>query len=457
MTSALTAIVSMLIVLGIMVLVHEFGHFIVAKWCGVRVEVFSIGFPPRLFGFRRGDTDYRISLLPLGGYVKFAGGEPGDVRTGDPGELPSRPRWQRILISLAGPAANFVLAFLLLAGLYMTYNEVENYLSGPAITDIIPQDSAAWRAGIRPNDRIVSFDNHKNPTWEQIEDRAAADANTNVPITVNRAVNGQPQQFQASLFIADPSKGEDFDIDSLGLLPKKQNGPLGVRDVIAGDPAARAGLKAGDKIIAVDSQPVYSVDAVTAWLQQSQGKPVTLDVERGSQHLELTALPMWGDNGTGKMGYRLGFYPDLPPFHVEQLPLARAVRASIHSNVQNSSLILDVLRRMVSRPSNVQQFSGPIGIARATGEAVSMPGWKPLIGLMAGISLNLGILNLLPFPILDGGTILFLLIEGTLRRDLNQDLKERVYQVAFVMIVLFFVFIMFNDVAKLNLLPKLKL
>jgi regulator of sigma E protease len=457
MTSALTAIVSMLIVLGIMVLVHEFGHFVVAKWCGVRVEVFSIGFPPRLFGFRRGDTDYRISLLPLGGYVKFAGGEPGDVRTGDPGELPSRPRWQRILISLAGPAANFVLAFLLLAGLYMTYNEVENYLFGPAITDVIPPDSAAWRAGIRPGDRIVSFDNHKNPTWEQVEDRAAADANTTVPVTIDRTINGQAQQIHTSLFIADPSKGEDFDIDSLGLLPKKQNGPLGVRDVISGDPAARAGLKAGDKIIAVDSQPVYSVDAVTAWLQQSQGKPVTLDVLRGTQHLDLTAQPMWGDNGTGTMGYMLGFYPDLPPFHVEQLPLAKAVRASIHSNVQNSSLILDVLRRMVSRPSNVQQFSGPIGIARATGEAVSMPGWKPLIGLMAGISLNLGILNLLPFPILDGGNILFLLIEGTLRRDLNQDLKERVYQVAFVMIVLFFVFIMFNDVAKLNILPKLKL
>jgi regulator of sigma E protease len=457
MTSALTAIVSMLIVLGIMVLVHEFGHFIVAKWCGVRVEVFSIGLPPRLFGFRRGDTDYRISLLPIGGYVKFAGGEPGDTRTGDPRELPSRPRWQRILISLAGPAANFILAFLLLAGLYMTYNEVEDYLSGPAVTDVIPQESAAWRAGIRPGDRIVSFDNHRNPTWEQIEDRAAAAANTTVPITVERTINGQPQEFHTSLLIADPSKGEDFDIDALGLLPKKQNGPLGVRDVIATDPAARAGLRAGDKIVAINGQPVYSVDAVTAWLQQSDGKPVTLDVERGSKHLDLTMQPMWGDNGTGKMGYRLGFYPDLPPFHVEQLPLGKAVRASIHSNVQNSSLILDVLRRMMSRPANVQQFSGPIGIARATGEAVSMPGWKPLIGLMAGISLNLGILNLLPFPILDGGNILFLLIEGTIRRDLNQDLKERVYQVAFVMIVLFFVFIMFNDVAKLNLLPKLRL
>lgn len=447
----------MLIVLGIMVLVHEFGHFIVAKLCGVRVEVFSIGFPPRLFGFRRGDTDYRISLLPLGGYVKMAGGEPGDVRTGDPGELMSRPRWQRILISLAGPMANFVLAFLLMAGFYMTYNEVENYLSGQAVTDVIPPDSAAWKAGIRPGDRIVRFGKDVNPTWEQIEDRGVADVNTTVPITLERTVDGTKQQIETSLFLNDPSKGDDFEVENLGLLPKKQDGPLGVRDIISGDPAARAGLKAGDKIVSIDGQPVYSVDAVTAWLQQSQGKPVSLAVLRGNEPLTVTAQPMWGDNGTGKMGYRLGFYPDLPPFHVEQLSLPKAVRASIHTNVQNSSMILDVLRRMVARPSNVQEMSGPIGIARATGEAVSMPGWKPLIGLMAGISLNLGIVNLLPFPILDGGTILFLLIEGTLRRDLNQDLKERVYQVAFVMIVLFFVFIMFNDVAKLNLLPKLKL
>jgi len=447
----------MLIVLGIMVLVHEFGHFIVAKWCGVRVEVFSIGFPPRLFGFRRGDTDYRISLLPLGGYVKFAGGEPGDVRTGDPHELTSRPRWQRILISFAGPAANFVLAFVLLAGFYMTYNEVDNYVSGPAVTDVIPHDSAAWRAGIRPGDRITQFDDRRNPTWEQIEDQAAVDANSTVQITVERTVDAQPQQFHTSLFLSDPSKGEDFDIESLGLLPKKQNGPLGVRDVITGDPADRAGLKAGDKIISIDGQSVYSVEAITAWLQQSQGKPVTLLVQRGNRQLSITSTPIWGDNGSGVMGYRLGFYSEPPPYHIERLSLAKAVRASIRTNLQYSTLILDMLRHMVSRPSDVQQMSGPIGIARATGMAVSMPGWKPLILLMAGISLNLGILNLLPFPILDGGTILFLLIEGTLRRDLNQELKERVYQIAFVMIVLFFVFIMFNDVAKLNILPKLKL
>ncbi|HEV2463925.1 MAG TPA: RIP metalloprotease RseP [Acidobacteriaceae bacterium] len=457
MTSALTAIVSMLIVLGIMVLVHEFGHFVVAKWFGVRVEVFSIGFPPRLFGFKRGGTDYRICLIPLGGYVKFAGGEPGDVRTGDPDELQSKPRWQRILISFAGPGANFILAFLLMAGLFMTYNQVENWETGPAVTDVIPQNSTAWKAGVRPGDKIVRFDKVNNPTWDQLEERAASDANATVPITLQRTVDGQPHEVHTSLFIADPSKGDDFDIESLGMLPKKQDGPLGVHDLIPGDPAAKAGLEPNDKIVAIDGQHIYSVDAVTAMLQQSNGRPVTLDVLRGGQQLDLTATPIWGDNGAGKMGYRLGFYPELPPYHIEQLSLPKAVRASIKMNAQYSGLILNVLRHMVSRPSNVQQFSGPIGIAKATGEAVSMPGWKPLIGLMAGISLNLGILNLLPFPILDGGTILFLLIEGTLRRDLNQELKERMYQVAFVVIVLFFVFIMFNDVAKLNLLPKLRL
>ncbi len=447
----------MLIVLGIMVLVHEFGHFIVAKWFDVRVEVFSIGLPPRLFGFRRGDTDYRISLLPLGGYVKFAGGEPGDVRTGDPHELTSRPRWQRILISLAGPMANFILAFVLMAGYFMTYNQVPNYLSGPAITDVIPHNSAAWNAGIRPGDRVIDFNYRKNPTWEQIEDQAIANANATVPITIERTVNGVQQQLNTSLFLANPTQSDDFDVEKLGLLPKMQNTPLKVRDVISDDPAARAGLKADDKILSINGQTVYSVDAVSAWLQQSDGRPVTIDVLRGNQHLSITATPVWADNGEGKMGYRLGFYAALPPYHVQQQPLPKALRSSVKSNVHFAGLILEMLRRMVSRPSNVKEMSGPIGIARATGEAVSMPGWSPIIQLMALISLNLGILNLLPFPILDGGTILFLLIESTLRRDLNQDFKERMYQVAFVVIVLFFVFIMVNDVAKLNILPKLRL
>jgi regulator of sigma E protease len=456
MAFAFTALVSMLIVLGIMVLVHEFGHFIVAKLFGVRVEVFSIGFGTRLFGFRRGDTDYRVSLLPLGGYVKMSGETPGEARTGDPGEFASHPRWQRILIGLAGPTANFVLAFVLMAGLYMMHNEVPNYLSSPAVMDFVPPDSPAGHAGMQAGDRIVRFDKDKNPTWEQVGMRAASDVNSYVPVSVERNVNDHPQQVDLELYLADPTKGQDFDIESIGLLPKVQDGPLGVRDVMPGNPAARAGLKAGDAIVSINGQTVHSVAAVMAVLQQTQGKPVNLVVQRDSQTLNMTTTPIWGDDGTGRMGYRLGFHPAMAPFHVEQLPLDKAIKQSITYNLQSSGLIIDVLKRLVTRKSNLQQLSGPIGIARETGEAVKMPGWQPIIILMAVISLNLGIFNLLPIPILDGGMILLLLIEGALRRDLNQEFKERVYQVAFVVLILFAAFVMFNDVAKLNILPKLK-
>jgi regulator of sigma E protease len=434
MPFAITAILSMLVVLGIMVLVHEFGHFIVAKLFGVRVEVFSIGFGTRLIGFRRGDTDYRLSLLPLGGYVKMSGENPGEARTGDPGEFSSHPRWQRILIGLAGPAANFVLAFVLMTGYYMMHNEVDQYLSGPAVVDFVPQNSAAAHAGIQSGDRIVRFDKDVNPTWEKVRIRAALDANSTVPVTVERKVDGQLQQFSTQLYLLDGNKSDDFEVESVGLIPRYQDGPLKVHDVEPGYPAEKAGLKPGDEILSIDGQELL----------------------RNGKTLHLTMTPALGDDGTGHTSYRLGFKPYLPPFRVEQLPLPQAVRHSVSFNLQNSGLILDVLHRLVTRQSNIQQLSGPIGIARQTGEAISMPGWQPIITLMALISLNLGIFNLLPIPILDGGMILLLLIEGTLRRDLNQQLKERIYQVAFVVLVIFAVFVMFNDVSKFNLFSKLK-
>jgi regulator of sigma E protease len=456
MPFALTAIFSMLVVLGIMVLVHEFGHFAVAKFFRVRVEVFSIGFGTRLFGFRRGDTDYRLSLLPLGGYVKMAGENPTEERTGDPGEFASHPRWQRILIGLAGPVANFVLAFVLMTGYYMMHNEVEQYLYGPAVVDMVPPNSAAAHAGIQAGDRIVKFDKDQNPTWEKVRIRAALDANSAVPFTVERNVNGQPQRFSSDLYLLDGSKGQDFEIENIGLIPRYQTDPLKVHDVEPGFPADKAGLKAGDTIESINGQTLHSVPAVMAFLQQQNGQPVALNVLRDGKQLTLHVLPIWADNGAGQMGYRLGFKANLPPFRVEQLPLPQAVRHSVSFNLHNSGYILDVLHRLITRRSNVQQLSGPIGIARDTGEAITMPGWQPIITLMALISLNLGIFNLLPIPILDGGMILLLMIEGTIRRDLNQQFKERIYQVAFVVLVLFAVFVMFNDVSKFNIFSKLK-
>lgn len=458
MPFAVIATVSFLIVLGIMVLVHEFGHFAVAKLCGVRVEVFSLGFGTRLFGVKYGDTDYRISALPLGGYVKMSGETPGAETTGDPGEFSSHPRWQRVLIAVAGPVANFVLAFVLMAGFYTMHNEVEQYLAAPAVLDVVAPNSPAGRAGLQTGDRIIRFDDKKNPTWETLTDRALLDVNTTVPITVERTVNGQTKEFSTALLLADSTHGDDFDIESLGLLPRAEEGPVRVADVTPGDPAAKAGLKPGDGVISVNGQVVHSVAAMIALLNEGGSKPANLVIDRAGKTFSVVALPVWTEYTTGQApGYALGILPVPPPFTVEQLPLPKAIQRSITYNLHYSGLILDILHRMFTRHSEVmQQLSGPIGMARMTGEAAEMHGWQPIIGLTALISLNLGIMNLLPIPILDGGMILLLCIEGLLRRDLKQEFKERVYQVAFVMLILFFAIIMVNDVSKLNLFQHLK-
>ncbi len=458
MPFAVTATVSFLLVLGIMVLIHEFGHFAVAKLCGVRVEVFSLGFGTRLFGIKWGDTDYRVSALPLGGYVKMSGETPGSETTGDPGEFSSHPRWQRVLIAVAGPVANFILAFVLMAGLYMMHNEVERYISSPAVLDVVPPTSAAGRAGLKSGDRIIRFDEEKNPSWEKLGDRALLDANSTVPITVERTINGQTKQFSTELLLADPSKGQDFDITSLGLIPKEQDGPVVIQDLMPGDPAVKAGLKAGDGIISIDGETVHGVLSMMAVLDEHGSKPADLLILRDGHQLNVTVQPVWLDFGNSEpAGYRLGFSAVPPPFTVEQLPLGKAIRRSVSYNLRYSGYILDILHRLFTRHSAVmQQLSGPIGIARMTGQAAQMQGWEPIIGLTALISLNLGIMNLLPIPILDGGMILLLCIEGLLRRDLKQEFKERVYQVAFVMLILFFAIIMVNDVSKLNLFSKLK-
>ncbi|HTV82764.1 MAG TPA: RIP metalloprotease RseP [Acidobacteriaceae bacterium] len=457
MPSALVSIISFLIVLSILVVVHELGHYIVAKLCGVRVETFSLGLPPRLFGFKYGDTDYCVSALPFGGYVKMAGELPGSETTGDPHEVSSRPRWQRILIAVAGPVANFILAFALMAGFYMMHNEVLLYMDQPAVLDVVPQNSAAARAGLRSGDRIVRFDGDRNPTWDQLGSRAALDVNSTVPITVERTVDGQTREFSTELYLANPDRSDDFDVSTLGLLPREQPGPIMIEDVMPGDPAAKAGLKGGDGIVAINGQTVHSVAAIIALLNQNASKPANLLAERDGHDFAVSVQPIWADFASEEPGYRLGFTAKLPPYRVEQLPLPAAVKQSVGYNVRNSGYVLDVLYRLFTHRAGVlQQLSGPVGIARMTGEAAEMHGWEPLVGLTALISLQLGIMNLLPIPILDGGMILLLVIESILRHDIRQEVKERVIQVAFVMIILIFAIITVNDVSKLGFFSRMK-
>ncbi|MGC2402097.1 MAG: RIP metalloprotease RseP [Acidobacteriaceae bacterium] len=452
MSFFLTSTVSMLVVLGIMVLVHEFGHFAVAKLCGVRVEVFSVGFGKRLFGFRRGDTDYRLSLLPLGGYVKMSGEAPGEATTGDPAEFNAHPRWQRILIGLAGPVSNFLLALFLMTGFYMMHNEVEAFRSEAASIDFVSDHTAASAAGLKPGDLITRIDGVQNPTWEQVSIRSAMNVGQTIPIDVRR----DGQTVSSMLTVPSPRGSDDFDFDTIGFVPRIQQGAIYIRQIETGMPAAKAGLKAGDQILSVDGLMLHSSDAILAFLQQDNGRPVQLTVLRDGKTFQVPLQPVMADSENGRRLYRIGFAPNVPPFKIQQLSLPAALKQSIHFNVRYSGLILEVLQRMVTRRFAVQDLSGPIGIARETGLAVEQPGWQPIIGLMSIISLNLGIFNLLPIPILDGGVIVLLLIEGVMRRDLNQEFKERIYQAAFVVLLIFAAFVMFNDISKLQVFSKLK-
>ncbi len=458
--SALSAIPQLAIVLGIMVVVHEFGHFLAARLCGVRIETFAIGFGKRLFGVVHNGTDYCVNLVPLGGYVKMAGEygtqSAGDGSNGvfvpsptnDPGEFQNHPRWQRTVIALAGPFANFLLAFLLMTGIFMAHHEVQAFFSQPAVADYISPNSPIAHTGLRPGDRIVQFDKMDNPEWEDLELRAALNFNQTTPFSYTH----DGRRIDTSLFVENKNaRAEDFDFMKLGIVPVMQSSPVEVSSLSGEEnlPAARAGLQPHDRILAIDALHPHSVEALLAYLQDQAGKPDVLTVERPSapHPLTLPITPALVDTAEGK-AWRLGFQRVLPPVTIERLSLPAALQASWQMNLKNSRLIFDVLHRLLTRQVSVKALSSPLGIGVQVHQAFQMSGWTPIVGTMAMISLNLGIFNLLPVPILDGGLILFLVIESLMRRDLNQQVKERVYQIAFVCLILFAAVVIFNDLTK---------
>src|SRR5438876_411582 len=325
MSGFLTAVISVAVILGFMILIHEFGHYAAAKLLGVRVEVFSIGFGKRLLGFRRGETDYRIAAIPLGGYVKMSGENPMDERTGDPREFLSHPRWHRFIIAIAGPAMNIVLAIGLLTGVYMVHYETRVFLDKPAVISWIKRDSPAARGGLQPGDRVIWIDGVENPTWEQVS-------------------------------------------------------------------------------------------------------------------LKVMLSPT-------EKRYRIGFQ-NAAETKVSKLSPSDAFNRSLEENKKGSVLILQLVEKLVERKISMRTISGPIGIAQQAGEAAQEKGWIPLLALTSAISLNLGIFNLLPIPILDGGVILLLFVESIIRRDISLQIKERIYQAAFVFLVLFAAMVIYNDLAK---------
>ncbi len=436
--SILHTIFDMGIVLGFMILIHEFGHYAAAKYFGVRVEVFSIGFGKRLLGFKKGETDYRISAIPLGGYVKMSGENPMDDRTGDPGEFLSHPRWQRFIVALAGPAMNIMLAVALLTGVYMVHYEYPADLDEPAVVGWVNPNTPAEKAGIQPGDRIVRVDDINNPTWEQVHVKDALSPNEPLKFGIER--HGKVVDMVLVPVPLGPNQYGD-----IGWVAQESSTTLTL--VEPGMPAARAGIKLGDRILSANGQDIPQLGALIQMLNRTKDQPLQLVVLRNGQKLSFTVKPTL-DPGVAGQGsaYRIGVAS--LPTKVVRLNFADALKRSLSDNKKSSFLILELLQKMVQRKVSMRQVDGPIGIGSAVGQAAREEGWTPLLLITAAISLNLGIMNLLPIPILDGGVILLLLIETLMQKEISLPIKERIYQAAFVFLVLFAVMVIYNDLVK---------
>lgn len=436
--SILHTIFIMGIVLGFMILIHEFGHYAAAKYFGVRVEVFSIGFGKRLIGFRKGETDYRISALPLGGYVKMSGENPMDSRTNDPGEFLNHPRWQRFIVAIAGPAMNVLLAFGLWTGVFMVHYEYSAVIDGPAIVGWISPGTPAANAGIQPGDQIVRVDDIENPNWEQVGFKEALSPNQPLKFEILR------KGVISDITLVPQPIGRNQAGD-VGLVPKE---PAFIATMIEpGMPAEKAGLKVGDQILTVNGQEVPALEALVDMLSRTKDQPLEIVALRKGQKLTFNVRPILSaGRPAGEMRYRIGLASN--PTKVVKLPFGEAVRKSAGECVKNSSLILELLRKMLEHKVSIRQVDGPIGIGSAVGSAAREDGWSPLLFVSAIISLNLGVMNLLPIPILDGGVILLLFIESLMQREISLPIKERIYQAAFVFLVLFAVTVIYNDIVK---------
>jgi regulator of sigma E protease len=488
--NAASSIIIALLILGVIIVIHELGHFLVAKFFKIKVETFSVGFGPRLIGFRKGDTDYRISAFPLGGYVKMAGETPMDEIKGLEHEFLSKPKWQRFLVASAGPAMNVILAVALITGLYIYGTDVPEFLIGQAVINVVEAGSPADRAGIKPGDQIVSFDGKNSPDWQDVQNTVLTSPGRALPIVVDR--NGKKLDFT----ITPERKGRE-EAGDVGMFPVIRTI---VQDVQANSPASRAGVKPGDEIIRVNGIDLRtSGRTLQQTIQQMSEKTFPITVVRG-QNLPK-AGPAAPDRSSGflttlwngvlrvlgrkpavdAVGTSLGnavsenptqvalvkpeevelqVSPEMregrkmigigiqfPSVHVKLGPVD-AFKKSLQSNKENAVLIFQVIGRLLRREASLKQLDGPVGIVAVSGQAYQA-GFATLLTFMALISLNLGVLNILPIPILDGGVILLLVIESLLGRDLSLRMKERIVQASFVFLLMLTVIVLYNDVVKL--------
>ncbi len=442
-----TTVFAFLFVLGVLVFIHELGHFLVARWHGVRVITFSLGFGPKLLKVQRGDTEYCVSIIPLGGYVKMAGENPEDPHTGKGDEFLAKSKWQRFQILIAGPVMNLVLAVVLLAVVLMQGANVLAYLDRPAVVGMVQPGSPAEVAGIQPGYVILKVGTADIRTWEHLDMAVAARPEREVEVVVMRGGREARLAVRPDLTELRTRNDARFEIGTIGVLPDVNPS---VSNVLAGGPADQAGLKAGDVILSINGKRMVFSSQVSEEISKHPEAPITITIRRDSVDQTITLTPE-RQAGGGRIGIGISNATrSFTPSPIE------AIRLSVERNVEMAGMILLTLRDLATGEASPKQLMGPVGIAQLSGES-AQAGWIALFSLMAVISLNLGLLNLLPIPVLDGGHIFIMGVETIARRDYSLQVKEKMMLVGFQLQMTLMATVIYNDLTRIrwieNLMP----
>jgi regulator of sigma E protease len=436
-----TTVLAFVFVLGVLIFVHELGHFLAAKRVGIRVLKFQLGFNPTIVSVRRGETEYGIGALPLGGYVKMAGESAEEERTGRPDEFLSKSKWQRFQVLVMGPVMNIVLAFALTALVLFQGADVPIYEDQPPVVGTVIHGSVAEKADVRTGDLIVSVAGHHVSTWEQFLVAIGSRPDRETPVEIERHGRRLPKVVTPT---SQPNQSH-FEIGDMGVLPDVHPHLL---QISSGEPAEKAGLQSGDVVLAVDGEPInFSVQLRDAIAKHPE-IPMRITIERNGVRQDITVAPA-RSAGIGRLGVGISdAIKSFKPGAVE------AVRMSVGRNVEATRLIFQTLWGLVTRETSAKQLMGPVAIAQLSGESAQL-GWMALFSLMASLSLNLGLLNLMPIPVLDGGHIFIMALEGVARRDFSIRVKEKMLLAGFVVLMMLMVTVIYNDLTRISWIERL--
>ena len=437
-------IVYFIIALGVLVFVHEFGHFIMAKKQGIGVEKFSLGFGPKLFSFTRGETTYLISALPFGGYVKLMGEDPDNPDESK--EIPPeksysrRPIYQRSLVVCAGPIMNLVLALFIMPVVFMIGRVEPVYLEQKPVVVGVRRDSVGEEAGLKKGDEILKVGDAEPATWKEFLDYVILNGNKKIDLSVRR--DGQVITKRVTI-----EESPETHTGTLGIEPGYFIGNEPVIDEVSpSSAAAEAGLRPGDEILQIDQAPVESWTDMSDKVGINQGKALSLLVRRGGEAVTLSLVPRY-DDGMKKwlMGVKKNTDREGDAYVLRRYPFGEAFVRGFEENLKLSKLTLSVLGRLVMFQLSYKTLGGPIRIAQASAMAAKS-GLPNFLYFLAFLSLQLGILNLLPMPVLDGGHLLFFGVEAIRRKPLSTRVRQTAEQVGFFLLISLMLAVTLNDV-----------